>query len=187
MSEKGVFKQRTLDTTNEHLDHASDKFTVMLLGDSMFERFKTTGEDFKFPDHLFNAGIGGDKIENVIYRLISLNLLDSFPNVKKIILMIGTNNMNVKNPKYEGIIDALIKILKNKNIEIIMYGIPYIIDSPKEKIDKYNKYLDKFVNDKSVNTFTNISNLFTDEDYDDKVHFNKKGYKKFYDQIIRDL
>jgi hypothetical protein len=50
---------------------------TVLIGDSMLERLKTTGAHTQIA-HLpssFNAGVGGDKIENVLYRL-DLGMMD---------------------------------------------------------------------------------------------------------------
>lgn len=74
------------------------KIDVVLLGDSMLERFQTTGKytqigGLQYP-RVFNAGVGGDKIENVLYR-IRLGLLSILKakNPKLVVIHIGTNNL----------------------------------------------------------------------------------------------
>ena len=97
--------------------------TCLLLGDSMLERFKTTGLSTKFgssanyPD-FFNAGVGGDRISNVIYRLTTKGLLSELRQcgVGYVLLEMGANNLlNDKKPlsqenvegEYEMVIEAL--------------------------------------------------------------------------------
>ncbi|KAG9232305.1 SGNH hydrolase-type esterase domain-containing protein [Amylocarpus encephaloides] len=79
-------------------DQPPPPIDTVLLGDSMFERFKTTGLETKlgqmtYPS-LFNCGVGGDKIENVLYRLEN-GTMDALMDrgVKCWIVMIGTNNL----------------------------------------------------------------------------------------------
>lgn len=69
-------KSRSHDTHNEiHLPILSQNpalaFTTVLVGDSMIERLKTTGSSTRIArlPSSFNAGVGGDRIENVLYRL----------------------------------------------------------------------------------------------------------------------
>ncbi|KAG4437546.1 hypothetical protein IFR05_006980 [Cadophora sp. M221] len=91
------FKERSNTTCHKtHLPQLSQTkaLDVALLGDSMIERFKTTGintHTFQLPNS-FNAGVGGDKIENIIYRL--LIMLPVLPaDVKVWVVMAGTNNL----------------------------------------------------------------------------------------------
>jgi len=66
---------------------------VLLLGGSTIERWKTTGKTL-WDEHIAplglkiqNAGVGGDKTQNVLYRL-EKGLLDNI-NPSKVILLIG--------------------------------------------------------------------------------------------------
>jgi hypothetical protein len=75
----------------------------LLLGDSMLERFKTTGcctqlGSFTFP-HILNAGVGGDRIQNVIYHLGNKDLLQSLKShgSRNVILHVGTSDLGKRN------------------------------------------------------------------------------------------
>lgn len=82
---------------------------VIYLGNSMLERFKTTGANTNIGKLgnmgvAWNAGVGGDKNENVAYRL-NEGLYDMLRNAKKErcnirvwILTSGTNNLHAKRP-----------------------------------------------------------------------------------------
>ncbi|KAJ3169191.1 hypothetical protein HDU88_000987 [Geranomyces variabilis] len=100
---QGKWKQRTADTHTLHMQHLANpphtphnhnQHTILLLGDSMLERFTTTGSATSISQnpHIFNAGCGGDKVDNVLYRL-EHGLLDRLPAVQKIVLHCGTNNL----------------------------------------------------------------------------------------------
>lgn len=110
INERARFKQRSHDTNTlthqpqlEHLlsTNASPSIEIVLLGSSTIERFKTTGKNTQlgqlhFPQ-AFNAGVGGDKIENILYR-VDLGLLRLLKptNPKLIVLQLGTNNLQPK-------------------------------------------------------------------------------------------
>ncbi|KAJ3148184.1 hypothetical protein HDU86_007532 [Geranomyces michiganensis] len=98
-SQLGKWKERTAETHETHIQQLSTptaptRFTTLLLGDSMLERFLTTGNKTRIAEntHVFNAGCGGDKVENVLYRL-EHGLLDNLHAVDKVILHAGTNNL----------------------------------------------------------------------------------------------
>jgi platelet-activating factor acetylhydrolase IB subunit beta/gamma len=123
---------------------------VVLLGDSMFERMTTTGEtpnfvapwpspamlsdeilcyeesDYKRIDGVFNAGVGGDKIQNLIYRLVGashpkdeekdlpglLPMLAACGTVKLWVIHIGTNNLHPKHGLQDDDVEALRKLVE---------------------------------------------------------------------------
>ncbi|KAI8587897.1 SGNH hydrolase-type esterase domain-containing protein [Geranomyces variabilis] len=96
---QGKWKQRTADTHTRHMQqlatpHHHHHYTIILLGDSMLERFTTTGRATSISQnpHIFNAGCGGDKVDNVLYRL-EHGLLDRLPAVEKVVLHCGTKNL----------------------------------------------------------------------------------------------
>ena len=74
----------------------------LLLGCSTVERLKTTGAHTtlgkgQFP-HIFNAGVGGDRIRNVLYRLGTKGLFWDLQTrqVEHAILMMGANDVTNK-------------------------------------------------------------------------------------------
>jgi GDSL-like Lipase/Acylhydrolase family len=103
----GNYKERsyvTHDTVHAPAlaENLSDPIWCLLLGDSMLERLKTTGAHTKmgqgrFPQ-IFNAGVGGDRIRNVLYRLGTKNLMGALQarGVKHAILQMGTNDLRPK-------------------------------------------------------------------------------------------
>ncbi|KAK4041129.1 hypothetical protein C8A01DRAFT_45667 [Parachaetomium inaequale] len=123
---------------------------VVLLGDSMFERMTTTGEtpnfvapwpspamlsdeilrfggtDYKRIDRVFNAGVGGDKIQNLVYRLVGashpededknlpglLPMLAACGTVKLWAIHIGTNNLHPKHGLRDDDVEVLRKLVE---------------------------------------------------------------------------
>src|SRR5271170_1872368 len=107
LRDSGKYKQRS-DRTHDDIhvplltQSPTTRIRCLLLGDSMLERFKTTGKHTKlgqveFPD-LLNAGVGGDRTQNVIYRLGTKGLYSGLKQhgVNFAILDMGTNNLRPK-------------------------------------------------------------------------------------------
>ena len=95
------FKSRSHETYNEtHFPELTAEpkspITTVLIGDFILERLKTSGvstETANLPSS-FNAGVGGDKIENVLYRLhLGMGKLLRGRGVRLWVVMVGTNNL----------------------------------------------------------------------------------------------
>jgi hypothetical protein len=150
ITERARFKQRSHDThTHVHRPQLESspstissatispeflpQIDIVLLGSSTLERFKTTGKhtqigQLPYP-HVFNAGVGGDKIENVLYRvdLGLLNLL-KLRNPKLVVLQVGTNNLRPKQglerqhlDDYYLLLQAVLRILSART-QILVTG-----------------------------------------------------------------
>jgi lysophospholipase L1-like esterase len=212
-----VFKQRSYDTMKKHielLNSNENKYTHLLLGDSLFENFTIENGGLSFYDaigneNIFNAGVGGDKVENIIYRLIESKLFDhiNLQNLSNIFILAGTNNLNNKKQEkskqiiIEGII-TIIEHIKNKlniNLNIYILEISPRTDIKIEIINEVNRSLKKIVdnysNEKVKLYFINWSLEFYDikteninkEYYFDHVHINELGYKILSQYLIDDL
>ncbi|CAF0759384.1 unnamed protein product [Adineta steineri] len=87
-----------VNTSTTPSSEVSLQIDTVLLGDSMMERFKTTGKhtqigQLRYPQ-VFNAGVGGDRIENVLHRIdLGLLRLLKHRNPKLVVLHVGTNNL----------------------------------------------------------------------------------------------
>ncbi|CAF4327966.1 unnamed protein product, partial [Adineta steineri] len=132
INQRARFKQRSHDThTQTHQPQLESptlttssvllssqylpQIDIVLLGSSMLERFKTTGQytqigQMQYPQ-LFNAGVGGDKIENVLYR-ISLGLLRLLKprNPKVFVLYVGGNDIQPKQALTHQNLDDLVGV-----------------------------------------------------------------------------
>lgn len=217
INERGRFKQRSHDTHTlthrpqlESLPSTSPSATqpsplppqidIVLLGDSMFERFKTTGKhtqigQLRYPQ-VFNAGVGGDKIENVLYR-VDLGLLRLLKprNPKLVVLQLGTNNLQPKQAlqrqhlnDYYLLLQALLITLPAQT-QILVTGLFKRQDVDEQCVAQSNLALKELLI--SINTeiterqpqqnhgvhWMEAPNGIGREHLDDNVHLNVNGYQ----------
>ncbi|KAF8917312.1 hypothetical protein BGZ58_005137, partial [Dissophora ornata] len=119
----------TSSEINEPQTPTTPRIDTVLIGDSMLERLKTTGTSTRL-SHLplsFNTGCGGDKIENVLYRLSFMYPLLESSGIQVWVVMVGTNNLRKKGLRpqdvalYRLLLQALLKI--NPGSKILMCEI----------------------------------------------------------------
>lgn len=229
------FKERSFATSkNEHiplLESLSKGPRIILLGNSMIERMLTTGQSASLEPwpsapilsdvHLesnrsrglvherlrgvFNAGVGGDKYENILYRLHGdeerqvSGLLDT-PTVLDAELWFihaGTNNLHTK----RGLSDASVEVLRLMLMSILT-STPFETrillselfnrtDIAEHLVDEANTKLEHLVD--SINDTQREPRLFwievpdsvTKEDHlDDHVHLNDKGYRVWFQHLL---
>ncbi|MCE9556984.1 MAG: GDSL family lipase [Planctomycetes bacterium] len=161
------------------------KFDVCFLGDSItamwagdvfqkhFGKYTTT-----------NFGIGGDRTENVLWRLDRGELTGTSPKV--IVLLIGTNNMgfNTAEEIAEGV-KAVVTNLRKKcpTTKILLMGIFPKKDAPLAKIAATNALVAKLDDGASVR-YRDCGAQFLDSEgkikpgiLSDSVHLTNKGYQ----------
>lgn len=200
------YKQRSLDTHNKtHLPYLESNVPdVILIGDSMFERFewrddaKAVWQDKLAKYNIGNFGVGGDKIENILYRIIDLGLLKYFKETpKKIIVMAGAND--IERTPIGVMIDGINQIIYKLELtfplaKFYVFGmLPRIADKiPEEKIFSkvvdFNNHLSKmngitysWCGDKLIDA----NNKTIRKYFVDNVHLNKEGYDIFADEIVK--
>ncbi|CAF3168410.1 unnamed protein product [Rotaria sp. Silwood2] len=224
INERARFKQRSHDThTQTHqpqLESSSSinsslttiarefppQIDVVLLGDSMLERFKTTGKDtqigqLQYP-RVFNAGVGGDKIENVLYR-IRLGLLSMLKakNPKLVVIQIGTNNLQPKRSlhglhldNYRLLLQASLRLLPTQT-QILVTGLFKRKDVDEQCVLQSNMDIKQIIN--TINT--QETDRQAEENYRvhwmeppaeiqqdhlaDNVHLNLYGYQIWDDKL----
>lgn len=192
------WKQRTHDTHKKHLElyKGKDEIKVAFLGDSMMERWLSTGKplwDSKFKEYA-NLGVGGDGIEHLLYRLNKNGELDGILDVvkqlDKIIFQIGTNNIEKKSVDHvlEGTIN-IIKLIfqKQPQCELVVYGLLNRTDIPNDKIKELNTKLEDYIKSQNNPKLTyrffgdkvNNDNKF----FDDHVHLSALGYGEWFSDL----
>lgn len=180
------FKQRSYDT---HIAHIEEFKTLdyqvrnLLIGHSLFERFKTT-PDLPNPyiNNCFNAGCGGDTIPNLIYRLSFLELWNGLSCVDNIFIWIGCNDLKNKNNNINKITELykqLFVIINHyfPNSKKYVFGISRKLDTNQDDINSINTELEK---------------LCTQTDKYKYVYFNPredelKDHVHFKDHVYNDL
>jgi len=117
-----LWKERTAQTHQKHLRQLLESDAkgseVLLLGDSMCERWLSSGKQLweteVMGDHrrlrVFNAGVGGDKTQHVLWRLEEKLIGDEFKPQFAIVL-IGTNNLEADSAEDIALgIDAIVQV-----------------------------------------------------------------------------
>ncbi|KAG0050392.1 hypothetical protein BGZ83_004816 [Gryganskiella cystojenkinii] len=198
-----TYKERSHTTCQEtHLPELQSTSTIdtVLIGDSMLERFKTTGTATQVSTNLprsFNAGCGGDKIENVLYRLSFMNPLLQEKQVKLWVVMLGTNNLrNKKGLKptdrelYRLLLQNLLRVGATES-KILICELFKRKDFEDRHIDDANTMIRSVIQE--MNTDSGKERIFlseapeeitkTEEHLDDHVHLNEEGYR-IWDEVL---
>ncbi|KAG7291201.1 hypothetical protein NEMBOFW57_001213 [Staphylotrichum longicolle] len=201
--------------------------TIALLGDSMLERLITTGQSPNFPElfpsptllppeddllrrdpnekdprikGVFNAGVGGDKIENLIYRLVGdedrslpalLPLLA--PSVKVWVILVGTNNLSPKkglSDSHEDVLfemgKALLEASPGSKLRIVRLSRRKDVPDGLVKLsnrrvkDVYKRLFIEFRFSRSVDYWEAPSSCIDfdmEKHLEDHVHLNLEGYR----------
>ncbi|GJJ68232.1 hypothetical protein EMPS_00578 [Entomortierella parvispora] len=189
-----AFKDRSHSTCHEvHLPEllAQPSLDTVLIGDSMLERFKTTGTATRIYTNLprsLNAGCGGDKIENVLYRLSFMNTPLEQQQVKLWVVMVGTNNLRKKGLRsseidhYRLLLQNLLR-LGGEETKILVCELFKRKDFEDHCIEEANDMIHTMV--KEMNANLGRERIFwseapkaviKDEHLDDHVHLNTEGY-----------
>jgi hypothetical protein len=136
----------------------SEQIWCLLLGDSMLERLLTTGShttlgNGRFP-HIFNAGVGGDRIQNVLYRLETKGLFHELKirGVKHAVLQMGTNDLKPKRGlssdalrQYALVLEAMHRA--SPKVKVLVTGLMPRKDVAQGFIDHSNAGLQHLVQD----------------------------------------
>ncbi|KAF7546140.1 hypothetical protein G7046_g9395 [Stylonectria norvegica] len=207
------YKVRSHDTAStEHIPYLQAHTSsprIILFGNSMFERMKTTGESadgqpWPSPtmlsderlqqlridrlDGVFNAGVGGDKIANNIYRLAGdqdrglLGLLDVIGDrdIKLWVICCGTNDLHPKKglrekdlQLYRVLLESLLAVYP-ASTRFLVEGISYRKDVPDELVDKANEEIQRMVEEGRAEY---LPPVVVDKEpmLEDHVHLNGKG------------
>ncbi|KAK0119525.1 hypothetical protein ONS95_010967 [Cadophora gregata] len=182
------FKDRSHKTCHEtHLPILKNtaSLSIVLFGDSMIERFLTTGSSTQTA-HLsssFNAGCGGDKISNVIYRfLIMLPYLPT--DIKVWVLMMGTNDLGKKKAvkdadveAYGLLVNALCEVTPQS--KVLICGLFERKDVLDDCVGDTNGKLKGLVEKSGLGErvgWLEPPTLIKEEHLDDHVHLNEVGY-----------
>lgn len=211
---QSVYKKRTHDThMNKHLPYIRNEknpIDIILLGDSHFERLVWFDKDVNrsLPRNMFVASVGGDRVENILYRLESddglIAALKSRPpstysnRPKKIVLMAGGNNLFASNGKVDSpqtTVDKMKYLIQYLNKELPgvileVWAIPRHSDNS-SLVAEYNRLLGEmcknelclFSNKVYNNTLKYGYGIF----HTDNAHLSKFGYMKCVVPEIRNL
>lgn len=196
------YKARSHEThRSQHLPLiAPSNFEFILIGDSMIERFETTGSSTRIanlPTSL-KVGVGGDKIENVLYRL-DIGLLEALQdhNTKFWVLAVGTNNLGKKGLKdidlerYRVLLRALLGIAEGS--KVLACEIFRRDDISDEAVAESNRLLREVVVKVNVEVgddrviWSDAPVEITKDLREDHVHLNEEGYGIWSEALYKRL
>ena len=120
------FKTNWLNSHHNQCSKVSRNYETIIIGDSVaagLSRYQNVWAKFLQPLRALNCGIGGDKVQHVLWRSHNLPVVKS---IKKVVVSCGTNNLNQDSP--EDIADGITEVastFKSKygSIGIFVYGI----------------------------------------------------------------
>ena len=99
---------------NFHYDHCSklakNTFETIIIGDSIvagLSQYQNVRDKFLKPLKALNCGIGGDRIQHVLWRALNL---PASQNLKNVVVLCGTNNLLLDSPK--DIADGILEIAR---------------------------------------------------------------------------
>lgn len=168
---------------------------LLFLGDSITDRWSSSPlvwDKYFGKFNPANFGVGGDRTENVLWRIENGELAGFSPKV--VVLMIGTNNTHTNQPDeiVKGI-GAIIKTVQQKapQAKILLHAIfprearmkngkPAM--EPVEKVKEVNKHLPALAKEMGVE-YLDISDKFLTDGHvpkaimPDGVHLNEAGYE----------
>ncbi|KAK9773166.1 putative SGNH hydrolase-type esterase domain-containing protein [Seiridium cardinale] len=245
ISSHAKFKERSFDTSkNVHIQTLRSLHivpSVMLLGDSMIERFQTTGHSPNFvpgsPDRppqpwpspillsdkclesltrsaqvgvqriedVFNAGVGGDKFENILYRLHGdpsrqlPGLMEQLAenDIKLWVVHAGTNNLHPKRGLSDAsisaqriLLQAVLRISK-PGTKIMLTGLFYRLDIPDRLVDEANVKMESLaglmnqnLEENSVVFVAPPTTVVKEKHLEDHVHLNTEGYHLWVQYLL---
>lgn len=167
---------------------------LLMIGDSITQGWENEGkniwEEFYAERNAVNLGYGGDRTENVLWRL-QHGEVDGI-NPKVAVLMIGTNNTGhrLEKPEYTATgIKTLLAELKTRlpDTKILLLGIFPREEQPAAQRRKINDSINDIIAGYADNEqifFLNINQHFLNEDntlsrdiMPDLLHLNETGYQ----------
>ena len=133
---------------------------------------------------IMNLGVGGDMVQNVLWRLGNGELEHIKP--KAIMLLIGINNTGKDTPEeISNGIQAVLQLIKQKQpqAKVLLLGIfPPDIPSVKDRVTKTNQLISKFDDGKNVR-FLDIGEklapggVISQTVYNGPIHLKSPGYE----------
>ncbi|KAH7377220.1 SGNH hydrolase-type esterase domain-containing protein, partial [Plectosphaerella cucumerina] len=219
---------------NDHLPllgSRRSKSLVVLLGDSIIERMATTCESQSFqpwPSEMwvgnaalesfrdqascsirrlsgvFQAGVGGDKLQHIMYRLVGdgdasrpmpglLEALEHY-DVPLWVIHAGSNNIHRRRGLADGDIECLHLLLSavaSRGRRVLLTGLFYRKDVPRDVIDaandEYLKLIRRLNSDAGEHTFDFLgppAEFDPSVHLEDHVHLTKAGYQRWAARLL---
>ncbi|MBV8492548.1 MAG: hypothetical protein JO162_03625 [Alphaproteobacteria bacterium] len=175
-------------------------YQVLFFGDSLTERFdREIWEQHMTPRSVLNAGVSGDRSENLLWRLEHGNL--DGPPPRAAILLIGTNDLGrERSPEVaaEGVRSNLLKLRQHlPETEVLLLGLWPREDVPRivqrHEIAAVNALIATCGDGIRIH-YADLGRLLLDADgrlapgiSADHLHFNSQGYARLAPSLDREI
>jgi lysophospholipase L1-like esterase len=195
---------RRFEAINEQVKNTPHR--VLFLGDSLTERFPRDAPDvwreYMQPRGVLNAGVSGDRSENLLWRLQNGNLAGPPPSL--VILLIGTNDLANDGPPRspelaaEGI-RANLLYLRDRlpQTPILLVGLLPRGASPGAALRREAALVNRLISrcaDRKRVFYTDIGGALLDaegrltpEISPDRLHFSEVGYAKLAPRLVEKI
>ena len=190
-------KENWLNLHNDHCKSIiTSNYSTLLIGNFLINglsRYTNTWKRYLKPLDAINCGIGGDRVQNILWRYVNL---PKSPSVRNVIILCGTNNIQYDTT--EDIVDGILEIALTLRSKYHLINVAICGLIPRDDIWSINRiYFNEINNDLlykcEQNGFTFIDqkdwtlqdgslkpNLF----YVDKLHLVEDGNAKLAESIV---
>ena len=194
------WETRCLEKRNEIVDNGPVEYDVVMVGDSITHRWERDGgegralfAELKKTYRILNLGYGGDRTENVIWRMEN-GELEGY-KAKLFQVMIGTNNRDAPADVAAGV-RRILDVIRAKHPESKIVLLPIFPRGEKDddpnrvRNEKVNAIIKGFPDGKDIvwldfnEKFFNAEGRLTKEVMNDLLHPNEKGYQIWLDAVL---
>nr|XP_002130784.1 platelet-activating factor acetylhydrolase IB subunit beta-like [Ciona intestinalis] len=170
---------------------------ILVLGDSMCRlMYNSSAWSNLKPYRCLNFGIGGDKTQNILWRLQN-GELDSV-TARYVVIWCGTNNVDNSASEIAEGVNAVINYVRQKlNCFVLMLGIAPRGERPnplRSKMEEANSIIKRNIQDMSKVSYLDVGNQFLGEngilsnlDFYDFLHPTPMCYEKILSAILKQI
>ena len=195
------WEKRCIEKRNAIVDNPEKEFDVVMVGDSITHRWERDGGEGRAlfaklneTYRILNLGYGGDKTQNVIWRMEN-GELEGY-KAKLFTVMIGTNNGGRDTQGVAAGIKRIVDTIRAKHPESKIVLMPIFPrsakpdDNARVQNEKVNEIIKGYADGDVVrwldfnSKFLTPEGVLTKEVMNDLLHPNEKGYQIWYDAIL---
>ena len=191
---------RCLEKRNEIVDGGADEYDVVMVGDSITHRWERAGgegrelfAEIRKTYRILNLGYGGDRTENVIWRLEN-GELEGY-TAKLFTVMVGTNNRDRNPADIAAGVNRILRDIRARHPESKIALMPIFPrgktagDRHRVRNEKVNALIKAYADGETVlwcdfnRKFFNAEGRLTKAVMNDLLHPNETGYRIWWEAM----
>ncbi len=175
---------------NERVQQHEGELEILFLGDSITQGWEITGRkvwDEYYEGRALNIGVGGDRTQNLLWRLDNGNIEGVFPHVAVVLIGVNNSGRNSSTEILQGVTAVVAKLReKLPETKILLLGIfPHKADFHHRRglTAQVNQVLPRLADGEYV-FFLDIGHRFLADDgtisdsiMPDELHLSEAGYR----------